>query len=119
MRTLRDADFRESRRDSPTCFAHLLMRGCSSLTSRAVKGTALGLHDSLDQPFFALQTGLIFAIVNLVLVLVVSFTVDRAAVGAVAQSGALFFDGFAQDSDRFLVNAFPTRFIERVAPRCG
>ena len=95
------------------------MRGCLSLTTRAVKGTALGLHNSLDQPFFALQTGFVFAIVNLVLVLVVSFTIDRAAVGSVAQRGALVFDGFAQDSDRFLVNAFPTRFIERVAARCG
>ena len=26
--SLRDADFSESRRDSPTCFAHLLVRGC-------------------------------------------------------------------------------------------
>ena len=87
------------------------------LTSRAKERAALCLDNALDGFLFASQAWFVFAIVNLVKILIVSFAVDRAAVSAIAQCRPLLFDGFAEDSDRFLVNAFPMRFFDCVATR--
>ena len=62
------------------------------LALRTEKGTSLSLDNPLNDSPTASLAGFVQAIVDLVLILIASLSIDGVAISTVAQRGALLFD---------------------------
>jgi hypothetical protein len=68
---------------------------------------SLSLYNSDDFDIRASVARLIFSVVDLMKVLVATFTIDRIAIGSIAQCRSFFLNRFLKNSNRFGMNPFP------------